>query len=794
MATRNVSIGVDLSRPRIDIKPERAAAMLGLVLTSAVSLTVLYRITTELGGTLRLGIHVVAAVALAWFVATRLTERAAAVTFGALVVGGYFWYFAIVADDITLLVEAPAMIAVHTIDDAISIATGRSVLAIGATDVWAHSFAPAPLFLIWYFGFRRRYVTAAGIAGATMLLFVFSGDLSQWTTLLGTIGIVATVGFGTIELANAPRQYSEWLLVLITAMVVVALLLPLVPSGGAFGPLTIVDSDDQPTLESALIGSGDQIEIIGEINMDPEVRYVVDSDEQAYLRTAVYDYYTGSGWERTGESEPFSVPDPADRERMTDRVSQEITALTDTTELPSAGTLVYAAGISNSRLERDDHGVVSVPDGLDEGETYRAISTVPRQPDGTAPTTSGDVDQRYLQLPDDVPDELYEFTHDLVDGAEGPHEKAERIVTFLRSEKSYAHDVSVPSGDLASGFLFDMEAGYCTYFATTAVVMLRAVDVPARLAVGYTSGQQINESTSVVRGMNSHAWPEVYIDEHGWVEYEPTPGASWNDLRSDLLEEAREDGVEGVDTDESADLPLDHDPTPERNQTIDDGNQTAPDIGNGNVSEPGVPDSRDDPGLITDPLRGNPAIAPPPGDTPTNRSPDDFPDLMDYRAAAEADGDGDDGVVGGFEMEELGAFAALLLGVAVGARRYEVPRRLRRQRRLRWQLTGSGSPTADLTRSADRLEWAMKQRFRPRRPGETLRTYHRRYRVLHDDPTADDLFEVVERAKYAGTTDPDLAAESVALANQLVDDTVVFGGRLRPTIPGGPGSLADRIL
>ena len=47
-----------------------------------------------------------------------------------------------------------------------------------------------------------------------------------------------------------------------------------------------------------------------------------------------------------------------------------------------------------------------------------------------------------------------------------------------------------------------MEAGYCTYYATTMVSMLRSVDIPARLVVGYTPGEQVDSDTWAVRGTN----------------------------------------------------------------------------------------------------------------------------------------------------------------------------------------------------------------------------------------------------------------------------------------------------
>ena len=105
---------------------------------------------------------------------------------------------------------------------------------------------------------------------------------------------------------------------------------------------------------------------------------------------------------------------------------------------------------------------------------------------------------------------------------------------------------------------------------------------------------------------------------------------------------------------------------------------------------------------------------------------------------------------------------------------------------MRWQLSRN-DPVTDLTRSGERLEWALSKRIRSRRPGETLREYQSRYQMQDGDPTVDELFAAIERARYAGETDRALADRSVTLANEVVADTVLFGGRLLPSIPTSRG-------
>ncbi len=72
-------------------------------------------------------------------------------------------------------------------------------------------------------------------------------------------------------------------------------------------------------------------------------------------------------------------------------------------------------------------------------------------------------------------------------------------------------------------FLFDERAGFCNYYASSEVMMLRALGVPARLSVGYAEGTwNPEDNVYVILGKDSHAWPEVYFPNIGWVPFEPT--------------------------------------------------------------------------------------------------------------------------------------------------------------------------------------------------------------------------------------------------------------------------------
>ena len=95
---------------------------------------------------------------------------------------------------------------------------------------------------------------------------------------------------------------------------------------------------------------------------------------------------------------------------------------------------------------------------------------------------------------------------------------------WFRTEFTYSTDVPDGHGNSAIESFLENRVGYCEQFAGTFAAMARSLGIPARVAVGFTQGEQQDDGTYVVLGRNAHAWPEVWFDGYGWVPFEPTPG------------------------------------------------------------------------------------------------------------------------------------------------------------------------------------------------------------------------------------------------------------------------------
>ncbi|MCL6648547.1 MAG: transglutaminase domain-containing protein [Chloroflexi bacterium] len=170
----------------------------------------------------------------------------------------------------------------------------------------------------------------------------------------------------------------------------------------------------------------------------------------------------------------------------------------------------------------------------------------------------GWISERYLQLPANVSERVRRLAVELTAGATNPYDKATRIQDYLRTFRYNEQiDAPPPGADPLEHFLFSAREGYCDYFATAMVVMLRTLGIPARISAGYYTGEfDANKGYYLVREANTHAWPEVFFPDYGWIEFEPTPsrptitrGAGSDD--SDLLASSP---VTGTTTASSDDL------------------------------------------------------------------------------------------------------------------------------------------------------------------------------------------------------------------------------------------------
>ena len=309
------------------------------------------------------------------------------------------------------------------------------------------------------------------------------------------------------------------------------------------GNVNILDSRQHGGLPNRhLIGGGDEL---GEqIVMVIRVQELSESDqvdfnpaEQIYYwRGLTYDQYIGRGWASRDSVEQDYSPGDKTLARWPGNyriIRQEVEFIED------LNGLIYSAGLPLTtdqkftvawRMQNPEQGVYDIFGGSLKKNKYAADSLQPTASTIELQEAGQDypdwVRNRYLGLPDSVPERVLSLARDITATEPTPYDRAIAIETFLR-RFPYTLDLPQPpqDHDIADYFLFVAKRGYCDYYASAMVVLSRAAGLPARLVTGYIGGYyDQNMDAFLVTADLAHAWVEVYFPDYGWIIFEPTGG------------------------------------------------------------------------------------------------------------------------------------------------------------------------------------------------------------------------------------------------------------------------------
>ncbi|WDZ93863.1 DUF3488 and transglutaminase-like domain-containing protein [Nocardiopsis sp. HUAS JQ3] len=356
--------------------------------------------------------------------------------------------------------------------------------------------------------------------------------------------------------------------------------------------------------------------------------YRTDAERPDYLRTYVLDEFDGANWTMTPVSAsgdtvvdgelplPTGWGSEPSGDAVTTRISMDSDAPgIDFLPLPYWARTVDVPG--EWYADPASHVVFtteSAPTGLNF-----TVETLDREPSAEELADSGgprSLPGDFRGLPGGLDPRVRELAEDLTEDAQSPYERAVALQDHFAGG-AFTYDLSppaVPDGaDPLAYFLFEDRVGYCEQFAGAMAVMARQVDIPARVAVGYTAGEQQGDGRWAVSVGDAHAWPELYFEGAGWVRFEPTPSSAGGQGSASVPEYSR-GGQEGVDNpDGTAEEPLE--PSPEepdvpRDEATEEAEEPseAPEEEPGDEPSPSVAapgdDTRDGPDLSWLPVAG----------------------------------------------------------------------------------------------------------------------------------------------------------------------------------------------
>ncbi|MCA0456540.1 MAG: DUF3488 and transglutaminase-like domain-containing protein [Chloroflexi bacterium] len=295
---------------------------------------------------------------------------------------------------------------------------------------------------------------------------------------------------------------------------------------------------------------GDSLQLGGAIKLGDQTVFVVQVPQgrRYYWRSRVLDIYSNGRWS-PGSDVRLTVPEaPLEIKYNTDELNARSPVQQRFIMGLSASRLIYTAPqphivdlstradllyIMNSSGERDSMNisVVRPLQVLKQSDTY-TVSSLMTDATATqlraAPATYADWMVRlYLEVPPSISDNTRQLAQQIVAdaGATTPYDRARAIESWLRTNIAYNEAIPQPPTDRdpVEWVLFDIKEGYCNYYASAMVLMLRTLGIPARMAAGFAQGTWDDaQGGYLVKERDAHTWVEVYFPGYGWIEFEPT--------------------------------------------------------------------------------------------------------------------------------------------------------------------------------------------------------------------------------------------------------------------------------
>lgn len=298
----------------------------------------------------------------------------------------------------------------------------------------------------------------------------------------------------------------------------------------------------------------DSLNLTGAIRLgDQEVLIVqAPTDRRYYWRSRVFDTYELGQWSSgasirlTTPQSPLSIVLEADRAR--EAVEQLHTVAMRSTRLVYGAPQLQSVDLATrtylsyiyQNVDASPMNVSAVRpiQPLVRGEQYTVTSLMSiatadeLRAAGTAYPDWIINHPQYLRAsPNVIGERTRALAQQIVDeaAASTPYDKAKALERWLRQNIAYNETIPTPPAGLdpIEWFLFDIQEGYCNYYATAMITMLRAQGIPSRMAAGFAQGTyDAARGEFIVRERDAHTWVEAYFPGYGWIEFEPTSAQS----------------------------------------------------------------------------------------------------------------------------------------------------------------------------------------------------------------------------------------------------------------------------
>lgn len=255
-----------------------------------------------------------------------------------------------------------------------------------------------------------------------------------------------------------------------------------------------------------------------------------------YFPQEVLTQFNGNEWDPPGDISPVA-PGKATVPGLTNpgvakqnvQVSVSVDGDFGFSTAPSPFATTNVSGLPDVKIDANTMTVfVNDKDSNSrQGTHYTTTSTqlTPTAAQLLAATAGQDaLGKDYLALPANVRDLLTRTAQRITAGDATPYQKAIALQDYFQTDFTYTLTPKITgTGTAAIESFLQNKSGFCQQFAATMAAMARALGIPAVVDIGYTPGTAQSDGSFQVTTHDAHAWPMLYFDGIGWVQFEPTP-------------------------------------------------------------------------------------------------------------------------------------------------------------------------------------------------------------------------------------------------------------------------------
>ncbi len=144
-----------------------------------------------------------------------------------------------------------------------------------------------------------------------------------------------------------------------------------------------------------------------------------------------------------------------------------------------------------------------------------------------------DYDEKTSENTAKIPKKIKDLALDITKDYDSDYLKAYAITEYFRNG-SFTYDTGYIAPDKSPEyFLFNSRTGSCSQYATAFTLLARSAGLTVRYAEGFLPEMTSRDGYYTISQRDSHAFPEVFLSNTGWVVFEPTIGGNAAALQDD---------------------------------------------------------------------------------------------------------------------------------------------------------------------------------------------------------------------------------------------------------------------